>query len=52
MDSVLNFVRDVLKVNGLDERLARKETNDKAEFDLDEDERSLLSFLWINVWMN
>lgn len=44
VDSVLNFVRDVLKVNGLDERLALKETNDKAEFDLDEDEKVPIKF--------
>ena len=37
VDSILNFTCEVLKVNGLDERLARKETNDKAEFDLDGD---------------
>ncbi|MSS56684.1 accessory Sec system protein Asp1 [Holdemanella biformis] len=44
IDSVLNFVRDVLKVNGLDERLARKEEQFKAEFDLDEDEKVPIKF--------
>ena len=44
VDSVLDFTREVLKANGLDERLARKETNDKAEFDLDEDEKVPMKF--------
>ena len=44
VDSVLSFVRDVLKANGLDERLARKETNDKAEFDLDEEKKVPIKF--------
>ena len=44
VDSVLNFTREVLKVNGLDERLARKETNDKAEFDLDEEKKVPIKF--------
>ena len=44
VDSVLNFVRDVLKVNGLDERLARKEEQFKAEFDLDEDNKVPIKF--------
>ena len=44
IDSVLNFTCEVLKVNGLDERLARKETNDKAEFDLDGDKKVPIKF--------
>ena len=44
VDSVLNFTREVLKANGLDERLARKETNDKAEFDLDEEKKVPIKF--------
>ena len=44
VDSILNFTCEVLKVNGLDERLARKETNDKAEFDLDGDKKVPIKF--------
>ena len=44
VDSVLNFVREVLKVNVLDERLSRKEEQFKAEFDLDEDNKVPIKF--------
>lgn len=44
VDSILDFTRDVLKANGLDERLARKEEQFKAEFDLDEDEKVPIKF--------
>ena len=44
VDSVLNFVQQFLKTNGMDERLARKETNDKSEFDLDEENKVPIKF--------
>ncbi|WP_295566051.1 accessory Sec system protein Asp1 [uncultured Holdemanella sp.] len=44
VDSILDFTREVLKTNGLDVRLARKETNDKAEFDLDEENKVPIKF--------
>lgn len=44
VDSILEFVQDVLKQHGLDERLARKNTNDKAEFDLDGDRKIPIKF--------
>ena len=44
MDSILEFVQDVLRQHDLDERLARKNTNDKAEFDLDGDQKVPIKF--------
>ncbi len=52
VDSVLDFTREVLKANGLDERLARKRRMIKLSLIWTMKRRFLLSFLWINVWMN
>lgn len=44
VDSILEFVQDVLRQHDLDERLARKNTKDKAEFDLDGDQKVPIKF--------
>ena len=44
VDTILKFVQQFLKTNGMDERLARKEINDKSEFDLDEEKKVPIKF--------
>lgn len=43
-DQLLTLTREVLKNNGYDERMARKESNNKSEFDLDGEEEIKIRF--------